>query len=823
MTRKQQLHRWLAVSLFWFATLAQAETERPAAKINAFQRYLIYPHVDKGLSLLKRQDYPKAIEEFKQVRSWAPKSPQTAIYLANAYSLNGNYALAAEVLEEQLEFTPDNQEVLLSLDHASELSSHYQLIAAESLPPDSQELKAYLTQSNPHFYNAFDEYSWLTLLAKTFPTDPQRIAKYTPRYSQNQIYQIEFVLKAALQNHNHQFAKNYLSSISNQLKKDPALLERLSYQLASEDGDSEAINLLLHAYPFAGMNSATQAMLLERLVILVSKNPNLITKQEKVRLATPLNSPELRSIQANLFASLKDCPAVRSVLGDFSESHTEADWRLLGQCYQDVAPGLAEYAYQNAMTMNPSVDNTRAFAYQAFANKNYPEALNAWRSIPLNALSPADLESAALTAVTAKDLPLAIEWLSQFEMIQGKPDALYWWLKAQTVVNEDPELAAQYLRQAIALKPAVDYYSQLANIEESLERPQIAIELLQKALVLDPSNINTQASLAFANYQVGNIAESRKLLDSAFKLNPDNPQVIEQLAYANQRLGNNKDSQYFSELAIDNIDQKDSTDLTPALEAKLFGLRRMHEDLGRRWTLTLDATGGNQVSAVPYSAQPGLSARSYSQAEFAYRLGNPAIDDGKTLSAYSRIFAGSGSQNSAVPIYAPMIAAGLRWKPFSNQAINLAVEEQTPLDKSSYSTTTAMFRASASFFNSGKYSDDWHPNGAGWNAQNLYIDAAHYMTTGLNSLTADYRISRHHKIAQGQTIEPYTHLQWNELNNQVNKDLRIGLGVRWNLWGGQSHYDAYPHKASLGLEFQHAFTTYLNERQAVFLTFGGKW
>lgn len=249
----------------------------------------------------------------------------------------------------------------------------------------------------------------------------------------------------------------------------------------------------------------------------------------------------------------------------------------------------------------------------------------------------------------------------------------------------------------------------------------------------------------------------------------------------------------------------------------------MHEDLGRRWTFTLDATGGNQTSAVPYSGQPGLSARSYSQAEVAYRLGNPAIDDGKTVSAYTRVFAGGGTQNSAIPIYAPMIAGGLRWKPFSNQAINLAVEEQTPLDKTSYSQTTAMLRASASFFNTGKYSDDWHPNGSGWNAQNLYLDAAHYMTSGLGSLTADYRISRHEKIANGQTIEPYTHLQWNELNNQVNKDLRIGLGVRWNWWSGQSRYDAYPSKTSLGIEFQHAFTTYLNERQAVFVTFGGRW
>lgn len=38
-----------------------------------------------------------------------------------------------------------------------------------------------------------------------------------------------------------------------------------------------------------------------------------------------------------------------------------------------------------------------------------------------------------------------------------------------------------------------------------------------------------------------------------------------------------------------------------------------------------------------------------------------------------------------------------------------------------------MLRASASFFNGGKYSDEWHPNGSGWFAQNLYLDAAQYV------------------------------------------------------------------------------------------------
>jgi adsorption protein A len=170
-----------------------------------------------------------------------------------------------------------------------------------------------------------------------------------------------------------------------------------------------------------------------------------------------------------------------------------------------------------------------------------------------------------------------------------------------------------------------------------------------------------------------------------------------------------------------------------------------------------------------------------------------------------------------------MAAGGLRWKPIGSQNINLAVEEQTPLDHVAGNQTQAMLRASASFLNSGNYSDDWHPTGPGWIAQNLYLDAAHYMTSGLTSLTSDYRISYHDKIEIGQTIEPYTHLQLNTLNNQVNHDLRAGLGVRWNCWSGNTQYNAYPSKVYIGLEAQHAFTTYLNEKNVIFLSLGGRW
>jgi len=791
--------------------------------INTLQEFVIYPHVEKGLDAIAARHFNQAIDEFKQARSWAPKNPDTAIYLANAYTLNEQYELAVQVLSIQDRYTPHQPEVTELLQHAKEAQSHQLLLQAQSLPQPSSTLENILRNNHPPFGNAYDEYGWINLLASTFINQPDIVLAYHPRYPSNQIHQTELVLENALMVGNHAFAQTYLKNVLNEFGQNPEFLEQLSYQLASSGGEQESIQVLLYGYPYNDAHPSLQKKLMRNLVVMIGKYPNLIDSDALHTLAKPLDAPDLRAIQAHLFAELKNCPAVRTLLNDYSSQYTDAEWRLLGDCYQESAPGLSAHAFRQAMILNPSINNKRSYAYQAFAAKDFDQALETWKSIPVDHLSNTDLESAALSSISAKQTLPASAWLELYDTHDGPKNALYWWLRAQLEIPNNPQLAANFLNQAIAMQPTVDYYTQLASIQESMKQSQQAVTSLEMALKLDPSNSNTQASLGYAYYQNGDFQQARTLLLSAYKTHPDDPHLIQQLAYVDQRLGFNTDAERFSELAIDDYNRADTSGDNPDIDNSRFGMQRMHEDLSRRWTFSVDATGGNQVTTLPYAGQPGLSSRSYSQAEAAYRLGDPAIDDGKTISAYSRIFAGSGTLNTSIPLYAPMIAGGLRWKPFTDQTINLAIEEQTPLDHTAGNQTTAMLRASASFFNNGIYSDDWHPSGPGWMAQNLYLDAAHYMSTGITSLTSDYRISYHDKIEIGQTIEPYTHLQLNTLNDQANHDLRVGAGLRWNYWSGNTQYNAYPSKVSIGLEFQHAFTSYLNEKDVVFLTFGGRW
>jgi adsorption protein A len=109
-------------------------------------------------------------------------------------------------------------------------------------------------------------------------------------------------------------------------------------------------------------------------------------------------------------------------------------------------------------------------------------------------------------------------------------------------------------------------------------------------------------------------------------------------------------------------------------------------------------------------------------------------------------------------------------------------------------------------------------------AFNLYMDAAHYVRSEQTSATADLRASLHRKIESRQTFEPYAHFQVSGVRTfEVQRDVRLGGGARWNLWHGRSRYSADYGKLSLGVEAQRALETYLPERTGVYLTLSTRW
>jgi adsorption protein A len=419
----------------------------------------------------------------------------------------------------------------------------------------------------------------------------------------------------------------------------------------------------------------------------------------------------------------------------------------------------------------------------------------------------------------------------------------------------DTTAAMAAYEQAVAVQPNVDDYWRLALLHTDLPRQisllEHAVQLdgksamaqaqlgyayrragrnreaeaaLQRATALDPEDANTQLALGFLYFNTGRMQQARQALENGWKADPSKTIAAEQLVYVNQRLKDNARARWYAEQVLDASPAVAPSDPQTAstLGTRRFGLKRLHEDLGRRVTVNFDGYTGTSLGTGTSGSQAGNRYSSYSQLEADVRLGRQSIRDGSTVSAYARLIGDGGTERNALPSQHPTLGVGLRWKPWRNQIIYFAGENQTSLDDPD--RREFLLRTSASFFNGGRFGDDWHAAGKGWFSQNLYLDVAHYVKVEQSAATADYRNSFHVKLGSAMSLEPYGHFQVNGLRNgEIARDIRAGVGSRWNIWYGATRYDAPPHKLSIGVEFQQAFDTYLPDRDGLFLSINSRW
>jgi adsorption protein A len=600
------------------------------------------------------------------------------------------------------------------------------------------------------------------------------------------------------------------------------MLDEVSFKLVDAGADDEALRVLLGAYPFANADAAQRDVLFQRMIPLVEHRRGELTDPRFHPLRAPLDTPTLRSRQCVLWTSVGDCETVRVVLGDLSPEYGHDDWLRLGDCAATADPSLARSAYATAHAMQPGGRGSMALAYIAFATGDYRASLDAWRTIGSHRLAADELLAASTTALAAGEDAQALTWLEAYASRGGTFDDRYWSLLGRSRMRSDVAGALAAFERAVALRPDVNDLLHLAQLERD---PLKQVRWREAAAKLVPTDAGVQADLGFAYLRAGRTADAVRALEAAFRADPSNMMVARQLVYAEQRLSNNSSARRYVERVLDTPGAfaQGAGDLTSLEQAdQRFGFQRLHEDLGRRVTVNLDGFSGTGVGARTATGQPGTGYRSYSQIEADVRLGEEPIRNGRTVSAYARVFADGGELHSALPADNAMLGAGLRWKPWRSQVIYFAAEAQNGL--SDGSQHDALLRASASFLNGGRFADDWHPARAGWFSQNLYLDAARYLRSDFNALTADYRTSYHKRVADGSTLEPYAHLQFNASgSSSLERDVRGGSGLRWNIWYGGSRYDADPHKLSFGIEFQQAFETYLPDRSSLFLTLGSRW
>lgn len=761
--KRSCIHRhWLrqaSIALLLLATclgmpLAAEQTSTSQStepEITEYQRFVSYPHLEKGLQAFGQKNYALATEELEQAYRLAPNSQRITVSYAIALEAAGNRSAALAVLKPWISNNTAKPEMRAAYREMA-LSLNKRQLEALGNASNAPDFKQQLAQVDTRFDNPYDESVYVKALAASPWVSDRELQAYTPVFSEN--------------------------------------------------GSS---------------------LILQRLTTMRSTNSGRMQLSPGALVCKPLPSGPERSMQIEMLKDLKACDCLRTNFMTYANNANALDardWANISQCYSNT-PGLAEYSANRSINNKPTPSNLKQLAYSAYLADDYATALIAWKKVPPDTMTPADRLAAQTTAIAAGDMGYARAQFAAYNAKGTPPIDRYDWNRALVAINDEawPD-AADYLQAAIKIKPEASYYEKLALVEDKLGHPDLALLALEKAAELSPNDSQIQSGLGFMAYQQEDYPLANKSFTEARKGRPDDVAVTEQLAYTYQKQGTNDQAIRYSKLAIDDYQRRAPVELSDRDINTEFGLRRMNEDLSRRWTFNVDGAMSNNETPLTGSPQPGLSYRNYWQAEAAYRLGEMGVDNGKTYSAYSRIFSGNGFNSNVLPLNAPMLGMGLRWKPFSEHVINLAAEEQFPLDNVQGARTDTLVRASGSFFNSGRYSDDWHPTGSGWLAQNLYLDAAYYLGASTSTLTADYRTSYHFKLANAKTLEPYAHLQWNTMNTVNGDDVRVGVGVRWNLWRNEDKYNAYSSRYFLGIEGQRAFTTYLNSKNAILAILG---
>jgi adsorption protein A len=825
---------------------AQERAQAPAfdlgADVSGYQRFLIYPHLQKGRELMDRGDRVRALSEYERARQIAPRSAAMAVYLASAYRQAGDRTRAQSVLREQLTFTPGERRVETAL--------------ADLTPPVAQAAAVAPTQ--PASIAALP-----TPKTPAPPATPRRAARTTPAVSTraaatpatHPVDDLRAHFRTALDHKRFDDAARISRALLAGQSNNMALVDELSFQMRHAGASTAAMEMLLEFYPFTGASMDDRLQLFDRLSLLAIEHPARVDTH-LMTLRGPLDTPALRSHQAALWTELGDCAAVRTILGDLSPEYSYDDLMRLGDCEAKVTPEGAQHAYARAHALQPGGAASLALGYQAYVTRDYATSLGAWKSVPREQLANDHRMAAATTAIEAGEPALAGVWLSDYRTNGGTLHHRFWTSLALTResagdtagaiealeeatalepapadfinlarLSRDPQKQSRWLEQAVKLDGSNSRaFMELAYAYQRSGRHADAVRAFESAASGDQSNMRAQLELGYAYWQQGRVAEAEMPLQRAYAADPGNIAAARQLVYVSQRLSHNREARFYAQRVLDTFPatDDDSTAAGREVAERRFGLQRLHEDLGRRVTLSLDGWTGTRVGAGNWASPAGSPFRSYSQLELDVRLGRTSIRNGRTVSAYARLLADGGEPPSAAPTERPRLGVGLRFKPFSSRVLFVSAEHQHSLE--GVPGQEVLLRTSASFLNGQRHSDDWQPAGSRWVAYNLFIDAAHYVRNVQTAATADLRTSVHLKIASRQTFEPYGHLQVSGTRlAQIEHDVRVGVGTRWNVWYGRSTYDADPRKLSFGIEFQRALDTYLPDRSGLFLTLGSRW
>lgn len=859
---------------------AAQDVTRQDTGLSDYAWFKVYPHLERGQKALKANNEARAISSYEHAHEMAPDSVRLTLQLAEAYRHFGHDGRARALLEQQLLKTPNDKSEREAHDvipvPEKKINTVEQLLALQNACDVAPSIPCRSTVAQNALRLSQLEIAKNQLSDRAFRDSAQgralanNLSQRAIFLQQWQMADQSFALMDKQKTLSEAQYQQWFAVLLH-IRRDERILDlqrqgvmntpgmQLAYaqSLAERDAIKPLQHYLASRSPAFGSESEERNWL--RLLATYSAEPGRAVAARQVKY--PANRRYLLTTLLPIRMHKGDWQGASDLLDTFPrdavlEQRLELELArhdsrqsaaIIGQIAQlkTLSPqDLDKFSFHLVTLGEARAAGDLLLKYWPFANAGKYRKTLGDRLYALLGSHPEWLSDAQKSRL-AQPLPTAEQRMQQANLFQGdakcetvrgllgdfspRYDARTWSHLADCYRHTAPGLALYAARRAAERDPSAYYQRQEA--------------LLADAAATVPLPEQDDAARGFELLHNEDIAGARGAFEKARAISPDSPEILRQLVYVNQRLDDRPQTRRYVERVVDDIDNTltPGQALTDERRKDRFDFRRINEDTARRWTFTLDGSlgltknAGNSMGTDP-NAPRDKSNRSYGQTEAEYRVGHGQILEGDLLSVYGRVFAGSGGHSNIAPVYRPTLGLGVRWKPLRERTILFAVEQQLPLDRHE-SEADVMLRASASFFNDGRFSDDWHPTGKGWFAQNLYLDAAHYVKQDYQLYTADYRVSWHHKISGHQTIEPYAHVQFNATTNtpyyedgekyRLYRDSTLeGIGVRYNHWFGERRYDAFPHRASVGLEYQrssggHHLET--DSKNGLFLTLGVRW
>jgi Tfp pilus assembly protein PilF len=350
-----------------------------------------------------------------------------------------------------------------------------------------------------------------------------------------------------------------------------------------------------------------------------------------------------------------------------------------------------------------------------------------------------------------------------------------------------PEMAKIDFSEALKMESLP--LAQSLQLLVKLNRKAQAKERLDKALKSGVKLVGSDLDLAYLAIGVGDDARALDAFKRSDAVGLLTTSALQDAAYTAARSGLDPQAITYLSRAVDDLSDNPPLELKDSVAIEsLLNIRRLIADLSREWGFNASAS---YRGAMPASGQLQAGAASNQSVQigselFWRPLGNR---NGRLLEVYARAFGTPTSSAGGLTGRESLQGSlGIRWKPFSEASLILALGRLFPVASKVESDWLAQIAYSGGEGGELKRETSW------WTHQ-YYAEAGRYLQQRQTYVSGNARWGRSLRlegINQDLVVFPHAVIAGDYNSDYVQRSaVGVGLGVQFRYWYRQDTYNAH--------------------------------